>query len=125
MSLTIRMETKRPGFWFVSLIGRLDQTTAEECDAKVSSLLNPETRAVVFDMTGLNYISSMGLRIILKTRRFMSGQGGAVYVMNVQPQIEKVFEIANLLQGMRLFADTKEADEYFDAIQKSVLESST
>jgi len=67
----------------------------------------------------------MGLRIILKTRRFMSGQGGAVYMMNVQPQIEKVFEIANLLQGMRLFADTKEADEYFDAIQKSVLESST
>jgi len=55
----------------------------------------------------------------------MSGQGGAVYMMNVQPQIEKVFEIANLLQGMRLFADTKEADEYFDAIQKSVLESST
>ena len=45
--------------------------------------------------------------------------------MNVQPQIEKVFEIANLLKGMKLFAGTKEADEYFDAIQKSVLESST
>lgn len=125
MSLTIQIETKRPGFWFVSLIGRLDQTTAEECDAKVSSILMPETRAIVFDMTGLNYISSMGLRIILKTRRFMSGQGGAVYMMNVQPQIEKVFEIANLLQGMKLFASVKEADEYFDAIQKSVLESST
>jgi anti-anti-sigma factor len=125
MSLTIQMETKRPGFWFVSLNGRIDQTTAEECDEKISSILLPETRAIVFDMTGLNYISSMGLRIVLKTRRFMSGQGGAVYMMNVQPQIEKVFEIANLLQGMRLFADTKEADEYFDAIQKSVLESST
>lgn len=125
MSLTIRVETKRPGFCFVSLIGRLDQTTAGECDEKITSILLPQTRAIVFDMTGLNYISSMGLRIILKTRRFMSGRGGAVYMMNVQPQIEKVFEIANLLKGMKLFADAKEADEYFDAIQKSVLESST
>jgi hypothetical protein len=50
-------------------------------------------------------------------------QGGHVYMINVQPQIEKVLEIANMLHGIRLFASVGEADAYFDAMQKSVLES--
>jgi anti-anti-sigma regulatory factor len=50
-------------------------------------------------------------------------QGGRVYMINVQPQIEKVFEIANMLNGIRLFASISEADTYFDAMQKSVLET--
>ena len=74
-------------------------------------------------MSNLDYINSMGLRIVIKTRKFFEGNGGAVHMINMQLQIEKVFEIANLLCGMTLFAGIKEADDYFDAMQKKVLES--
>lgn len=65
----------------------------------------------------------MGLRIVIKMRNFIEGNGGGVHIINMQPQIEKVFEITNLLGGMTLFASIKEADVYFNAMQKKVLES--
>ena len=123
MSLTMHIENKMPGYYVVTLNGRLDGTTYADCEAKITSILIPKTKTIMFDLSNLDYISSMGLRIVLKTRKFIEGNGGGVHIINMQPQIEKVFEIANLLRGMTLFASVKEADDYFDAMQKKVLES--
>ena len=123
MALIMNVENKSPGSYFITLNGRLDGTTSPDCDARVSSILSPSTKTILFEMSNLDYISSMGLRILLKTRRMIEQQGGHVYMINVQPQIAKVFEIANILNGIRLFASISEADAYFDAMQKSVLES--
>jgi hypothetical protein len=41
---------------------------------------------------------------------------------DLQPQIEKVFEIAAALPSETLFSSVAEADEYFDRMQKKVLE---
>ena len=123
MALIIKVENKSPGSYFVTLNGRLDSTTSPDCEERISSILLHSTRTILFEMTNLDYISSMGLRIFLKTRRMIEQQGGRVYMINVQPQIEKVFEIANMLNGIRLFASISEADTYFDAMQKSVLKT--
>lgn len=123
MSLITKIENRMPGFHVIKFIGRLDGTTCEDCDAKITPLLIPETNIIMFDMTNLDYISSMGLRIVLKTRKFIEGNGGSVHMINMQPQIEKVFKIANMLHGMTLFSSTREADDYFDAMQKKVLDS--
>ncbi|PKN77331.1 MAG: anti-sigma factor antagonist [Deltaproteobacteria bacterium HGW-Deltaproteobacteria-1] len=123
MALIMNVESKLPGSYFVTLSGRLDGTTSPDCDARISSILIPSTKTILFEMTNLDYISSMGLRIFLKAKRMIEQQDGHVYMINVQPQIEKVFEIANMLNGIRLFASISEADAYFDAMQKSVLES--
>jgi anti-anti-sigma factor len=124
MSLIMNIENRMPGCYVVTLNGRLDGVTYADCEAKMAPILLPETKTVMFDMSALDYISSMGLRVILKTRKIIEGNGGGVHTINMQPQIAKVFEIANLLRGMKLFASIKEADDYFDAMQKTVLESS-
>ncbi len=123
MSLIINIENKVPGYYVVSLHGRLDGTTSADCEAKINSILIPKTKTIVFDMSNLDYISSMGLRIVVKTRKFIEGNGGGVQMINMQPQIKKVLEIANLLRGVTLFNSVKEADDYFDAMQKKVLAS--
>ena len=123
MSLTVNIESKMPGYYVVALNGRLDSITYADCEAKITSILIPATKSIVMDMSSLDYISSMGLRILLKTRQTIENQGGKVYIVNMQTQIKKVLSIANLLGGMTLFADIKEADDYFDAMQKEVLES--
>jgi len=122
MSLITKIENRMPGCYVVKFIGRLDGTTYADSETEIASALIPETKTLVFDMTNLDYISSMGLRVILKARKFIEGNGGDVHTINMQPQIEKVFKIANLLQGMTLFASIKEADDYFDAMQKKVLD---
>lgn len=123
MSLVTNIEQKMPGYYVVVLNGRLDGITSADCEAQINSILVPATKTIMFDMSNLSYISSMGLRIILKTRQFLEGQGGTVHVINMQPQIEKVLQIANMLRGMTLFASIEEADDYFDTMQKKVLKS--
>jgi anti-anti-sigma factor len=121
MPLTINVENRMPGCYVAKLSGRLDGQTFAECEAAIAPLLIPSTREMMFDMTDLNYISSMGLRVVLKVRKHIEGAGGTFHMINLQPQIHKVFEITNILQGMSLFKSVKEADDYFDAMQEKVL----
>lgn len=122
MSLTMTIENKMPACYVVSLDGRLDATTSADCEAKIDSILVGETKAIMLDLSNLEYISSMGLRFVLKTKKTIEGLGGSVHIINMQPQIEKVFEIANMLKGFTLFSSVREADQYLKAMQNKVLE---
>ncbi|WP_093884966.1 STAS domain-containing protein [Syntrophus gentianae] len=112
------VRNRMPGYFIATLNGRLDGITHADCEEAIAPILVPSTKAILFDMTDLDYISSMGLRVILKTRKYIEKEGGSFHMINLQPQIEKIFEIANMLHGMKLFASVKEADDYFDAMQK-------
>ena len=52
----------------LALIGRLDTVTAPELEAAISAILST-AESLVLDMEKLEYISSAGLRIILKTQK--------------------------------------------------------
>ncbi len=122
-SLAVNIESKMAGGFVVTLKGRLDGATCSDCEEKINPIIVPETKVLMFDMSGLDYISSMGLRIVLKARKVIEGAGGVVHLINMQPQIKKVFEIVNMLHGMTLFASIQEADQYFDTMQQKVKES--
>jgi anti-sigma B factor antagonist len=121
MSLTMKIENRMTGYFVIKLSGRLDGLTFTECEAQITPLLVPSTKVIMFDMTDLNYISSMGLRIILKAKKFAKGNDSSFHMINLQPQIERVFEITNMLGDMKIFVSVEEADQYFDAMQNEVL----
>jgi anti-anti-sigma regulatory factor len=50
----------------------------------------------------------------------MDGNGGKFLMVNLQPQIKKVFEIIKALDGMNVFKDQAEMDEYLTAMQDKV-----
>ena len=71
--------------------GRLDTTTAPTLETAVSeSVANCE--ALVLDFSGLEYISSAGLRVILKAQKAMAAKGGMI-IRNVNETIMEIFEI--------------------------------
>lgn len=73
------------------IIGRLDTTTAPELEAAIDSCL-ADTQSLVLDFHGLEYISSAGLRVLLKAQKSMA-QKGSMKVLNVNETIMEVFEI--------------------------------
>ena len=73
-------------------------------------------------MENLDYISSMGVRVIIKTQKKMKSLSGSSKLMNLKPQVEKVFEIINALPSDQVFSNEQEMDEYLDKIQKKVAE---
>ena len=55
----------------------------------------------MLDFADVSYISSAGLRVILKTRKVMSRQGDMV-VRNVKPEIYEVFEMTGFLDFLTI-----------------------
>ena len=75
----------------IALDGRLDTTTAPQLDAEVSSGLEG-VKTFVIDMEKLVYVSSAGLRVLLKAQKIMNKQGSMV-IKNVSDEIKEIFEV--------------------------------
>ena len=74
----------------IALDGRLDTTTAPDLEAELGGLDGVKT--LVMDMTKLVYISSAGLRVLLKAQKLMNKQG-SMTVKNISQEIREIFEV--------------------------------
>ncbi|MGB9437020.1 MAG: STAS domain-containing protein, partial [Desulfobacterales bacterium] len=73
---------------------------------------------IIFDMEFADYISSTGIRVLLKTKKAMKAANGRMVFMNLQPQIQKVFDILKAIPSLKVFASIEELDQYLDLMQK-------
>ena len=72
--------------------GRLDTATAAAAEAKLLALL--EEGGVIADLEGVRYVSSAGLRVLLKAAKQAKTAGKAFSVCGLQPPVREVFEIS-------------------------------
>ena len=75
--------------------GRLDTITAPELDADLDNSLSG-VQELVLDLEALEYISSAGLRVILKTQKTMNAQG-SMKLINVNDTVMEVFDITGFV----------------------------
>lgn len=121
MDLQIRLDEPKPHTCRVTLAGRLDTHTYEELDRKLAPVLASPVTAMIFDLENLEYISSAGIRSVFKARKAIEGRGGKVLVSNLQPQIQKVFDIVKAVPLNSIFTSVEEADKYLDTMQKRIM----
>ena len=75
----------------IALDGRLDITTAPQLEAEISGGLSGITDLTI-DMAKLVYVSSAGLRVLLKAQKLMNKQG-KMTVKNASQEIKEIFEV--------------------------------
>ncbi len=118
MSLTVETKKRAEGGYIVKPAGRLDTTTYLEFEKKVEPFLNGGTKILVLDMAALDYLSSAGLRAIFKIQKNILANKGVFLMTQLQPQIERVFEIVKALPKEQVFSSIEEVDAYLDVIQR-------
>jgi anti-anti-sigma factor len=119
--LKVTIEQKSKGAYIIYPSGSLNSNTFQIFEEKLDAVLNDSPTLLVFDLEELDYLSSAGIRVILKTRDSLKKNNGKITFMNLQPQIKKVFDIINALPSMQIFASIEELDEYLDVMQKKVV----
>ena len=75
----------------LKIIGRLDTTTAPELEATIDGCA-ARIKELVLDCSELEYVSSAGLRVILKAQKLMNAQG-TMKLTHVNETIMEVFDI--------------------------------
>ena len=78
-----------------AVAGRLDTQTAPDLEKALDAVF-ASLKELTFDMSGLEYISSAGLRVILKAQKVMN-QRGSMKLIGVNDSIMEVFDITGFL----------------------------
>jgi anti-anti-sigma factor len=107
----------------VQLTGSLDTATAPELERQLAPVLAGSVKDIVFDLANLKFISSAGLRIFSMTRKTLRECGGQASFVNLQPQIQVVFEVIKALPGVAVFKDVAEMDNYLAIVQRKAQEN--
>lgn len=79
----------------LEITGRLDTTTAPNLESVVNEL--PEdTKELIFDMSGVEYISSAGIRVLLGAYKKMNTNQGIMRIEKANDMVREVFEMTGL-----------------------------
>ncbi len=120
MELSIEISRIKPGVVNLSLIGPIDENGSSTLDKEISEMLAEPVEILVLDMAGVDYITSSGVGTIVKAKTSLKRRGGNLAILNLQPQVEKVFEIIRLTPVMEVFANREELDEYLIKVQHKI-----
>lgn len=74
--------------------GRLDSNTSPEFEKRIFDAISNGSRNLVVDFKDLDYISSAGLRVILKATKALKREDGKIMLCAMQDYVKEVFEIA-------------------------------
>ena len=106
----------------ISLAGSLDTDTAPQLEARIDESIDSSVTALILDMKDLEFLSSAGLGVIFMTMKELKNRQGQIMLINLQPQIQRVFEIIKAMDGMNIFKDREEMDSYLAVMQQKVLD---
>src|SRR5262245_44109478 len=96
----------------LSPAGRVDHGTAERFkDALRPHLEQCATgqQSVVLDLSGVDYISSAGLRVLMLARKQAKTQGGTLVVAGLTPVVKEIFEISRFTVVFEVFGSVRDA----------------
>ena len=75
----------------LALEGRLDTITSPELENELNASMDG-AETLTLDFSGLDYVSSAGLRVLLAAYKRMAGKGG-MKIRNVNEVVREVFEV--------------------------------
>ena len=91
------------------IVGRLDALTGPNLESAVGAAFRGEKPRIIFDMGEVTFISSAGIRVILKTAKQAAAAKGGLAIFGLQSAVNEVFEVSGLQKFIPIVADETEA----------------
>ena len=98
-----------PGISVVDVAGDVDLHSAPELRDTLSTLVDSDTRQVTLDLSNVTFLDSMGLGVILGTKKRLAATGRELELVVANPEIRRIFEITMLDRIFALHASRAEA----------------
>lgn len=99
-------------------VGRIDHSAASHLEQSLAPLMvqsSAGNTGVVLDFAGVEYISSVGLRILMIASKEMRGRGARIGVAALQPVVAEIFAISRFDSVLDVFPSVRDAVAKFSA----------
>ena len=93
-------------------VGQIDHPNAQQLQRALAPILDEAASskaALVLDFAGIEYISSMGLRVLMVAAKQMRSQSARIAVAALQPVVEEIFDIARFKYVLESFPSVRAA----------------
>jgi len=97
------------GTTVVALPRRFDADSAPAMEKELEPVIGRHPERLLFDFSGTDYLSSAGMRVLVKTLHTMKETGGTVAFSSLNSQVEYIFEIAGFLKLFTIFKTREKA----------------
>ncbi len=94
----------------IALAGKMDPEAVQELHPQIQEVYRAGVRRFVFDLSGLEYAGSLGLRLMVGLQNQVKGHG-TVTLCKPNDAVRKMLEMTTLLTVLPLFASRGEALE--------------
>jgi anti-sigma B factor antagonist len=91
----------------LELVGRLDAHQVPQVSRWFDS--HPKASYIVVNLSGVPFVDSSGLAILVKGLKNCRGNGGNLYLCGLQPAVLQVFGLTRLDRAFTVFADEASA----------------
>jgi anti-anti-sigma factor len=95
-------------------VGQIDHPNAEQLKQALAPILDATLLgkcALVLDFSQVEYISSMGLRVLLMAAKQLRAQNARIAVGALRPVVKEIFEIAHFNHVLEVFPTVRAALE--------------
>ncbi len=94
----------------VSMSGELDLSTAPQLRGTVVDLIDTGVRHVVFDLSGVSFLDSTALGMLLRSFERIRTVGGRMAVVLGDPSVRRVFKLTQLDEVLPLYDSLAQAE---------------
>ncbi len=109
MSLNLKIDNET---LIVEIQGELDHHTAEKIRDEIDyKLNNDKVKNILFDFSGLSFMDSSGIGVLMGRYKKISQRNGQAGVYNINSQVRRVFEVSGLLRIFKEFESKEHALE--------------
>lgn len=93
----------------LALHGEIDMHRSPEIKDLLQPLIQRKAPRILLDLSGVTYMDSSGLAVLIETLQRVLGYGGKLALFGLQESVRNIFEIARLDQVFEIFRDEETA----------------
>jgi len=97
------------GIRLIKLVGALDMNGTYSIEIEFVRQCVGEHVQVVVDLSRVNYLSSIGIPMLINTAKSVANQGGKMALLNPQQNVAEVLEITGIPQIIPIYTDLESA----------------
>jgi anti-sigma B factor antagonist len=107
--MRLEVEQLEAGLTKVSLFGRMDIAGVDEIALRLTGVTAVDRRKVIVDLTGVDFMASIGIRAILQNARALKLRGGSMAVMGAGEFVSQVLDSAGVANVVPVVPDLASA----------------
>ena len=97
-------------FRLIKLTGRLDIIGKAGIETKFAGYCSGENARVVVDLSEVDFLASIGIRLLTLTAKSVASRGGKMVLLNPMPDVQSVLEITGIPAIIPIYAYLESAE---------------